>query len=258
MSSDAKKASAPASNPTMSQQQFFNQTYYLFLILLILNFFFSVYMFYKVKGMENSVAAAPTAAAPVDGTAPAADPTAVSITKPDVATEPWRGAQDARYVIVEYSDYECPFCQTVHPDLKRIIDENPDLGWVFRDFPLSFHPKAQKLAEAALCAYDLGGNDAYWSLSDAIFTAMPTLEVSGVADLASGLGYDGASIQSCMDAGTNADKVTADLNDATSAGIAATPTMVIYDMETDKQYKIEGALPYDSLIQSINDFKASN
>lgn len=258
MSSDAKKASTSTPKTAMSQQQFFNQTYYLFLILLILNFFFSVYMFYKVKGLENPVAAAPTAAAPADGTAPAADPTAVSVAKPDVNTEPWRGSQDARFVIVEYSDYECPFCQTVHPDLKRILEENPDMGWVYRDFPLSFHPKAQKLAEATQCAYDLGGNDAYWALGDAIFNAMPTLEVSGVAELANSLGLDGASIQSCMDAGTTADRVNEDLTAANSAGIAATPTMVLYDMETDKQFKIEGALPYDSLVQSINDFRAGN
>lgn len=67
---------------------------------------------------------------------------------------------------------------------------------------------------------------------------------------------DGASIQSCLDTNTNAEKVTANLNAATATGIQATPT--IYDMETDKQYKIEGALPYDSIVEQINTFKAAN
>lgn len=240
------------------QQKFFGQTYYLFLILLILNFFFSVYLYFKIEGNTNPVAAAPIEqGADTADTQPAADPADVNVSAP-TAEEPWRGEENARYVLIEYSDYECPFCQSVHPDLQQLESEDPDLAWVFRDFPLSFHPKAEPLSEAAWCAREQGGNAAYWTLSDAIFNAMPDLEVSGIADLAAQSGLDGTAIQNCLDAGTYDQVVKDSLAAASSAGIAATPTVVLYDTQTDAQYKIEGALPYDSLKQTLEDFKAGN
>lgn len=245
-----------------SASAFFNQTYYLFLILFVLHFFFSVYLFYKIKAVERGGTGTTAQVQGADTTAPAA-PTVINATKPS-SEEPWRGPDNARFVLIEYSDLECPFCASVHPDLKRLIEETTDLAWVYRHFPLSFHPKAQKFAEGVECAYNQGGlfggnaNNNFWALADAIVEQQQTLQTSGVPALAGQLGMDEAAIQSCMDSGETAQKVTDDQTEATNAGVGATPTIVIYDTETGKTKTIEGALPYESIKAEYEALKAGN
>lgn len=83
-----------------------------------------------------------------------------------------RGSLDAKVKIIEYSDLECPFCATLHPTLQTIMqDFDGDVAWVYRHFPLEFHPSAKPLAIGSECAAQLGGNDKFWEYIDYVFAA---------------------------------------------------------------------------------------
>ncbi|MFA5799455.1 MAG: thioredoxin domain-containing protein [Candidatus Peribacteraceae bacterium] len=87
----------------------------------------------------------------------------------DVAAEHIRGNKDARLAIIEYSDFQCPFCRNVHPTYQQLIALYGDkIMWVYRHFPLGFHPDAEPFAIGSECAAELGGSDAFWSFADKV------------------------------------------------------------------------------------------
>lgn len=192
------------------------------------------------------------AAAPEGPTAP----TSLDIAKPDPETDHWKGPEDARYVHVEYSDFECPFCQSYYSDtLPGLEEEYGDrMAFVYRHLPLSFHPLAEPAAEASECVADLGGNDAFWTFHDAVFEAMPDVTVDQLSQIAGQSGVSSAAVQECMDNDTFLEDVQAQATEAAAAGVNATPTSVIYDMETGETAVIQGAQPFASAKQTIDDF----
>lgn len=178
-----------------------------------------------------------------------------------------RGEKDAKIVIIEYSDIECPFCKIYHATMKKIFEEfkvDNQVAWVYRHFPISYgsnplHKNAAKEAEATECAAELGGNDMFWAYTDAIYEATPSndgLDLAELPKLAVKVGLDEAKFNECLNSGKYAEKVKASYDEALKAGAQGTPYTII-------KYKGEfiplvndageglGALPYDVMKQVI-------
>ena len=198
----------------------------LLVILLIVLSFFTGYLFFKVQNLQNGNLAQGTQQQQQQAAAPELDLDKIpKVTKSDHI----RGSIDADLVLVEYSDYECPFCKSFHPTMKQVIEEYGDsVAWVYRHYPLKeIHPKAQKSAEAAECVAELGGNDAFWKFTDLMFERMPDIEISQLAALASEIGLNSNSVQECLDSNKFADKVDQSLKTGQEGGINGTPGTVI-------------------------------
>ncbi len=157
-----------------------------------------------------------------------------------------RGDADASVTIVEFSDFECPFCGRYYNQAYKQIKENYiDAGkvkYVFRDFPLGFHAKAQKASEAAECAGDQG---AYWDMHDRLFENSQKLSVEDLKEHAKALGLDSAEFDDCLDSGKYEDEVKKDLADGAAAGVTGTPAFFVNGK------KISGAQPYSAFEAAI-------
>ena len=146
-----------------------------------------------------------------------------------IADAPTLGKADARVTLVEFSDYQCPFCarfaQATLPALKRLYIDTGKVRYVFRDFPLDqIHPEARKAAEAAHCA---GDQDRYWEMHDRLFQNQRALAVAELQEHARQLGLDGAAFDDCLASSRHAARVAKGLADGTAAGVQGTPGFVV-------------------------------
>ncbi len=222
------------------------------ILLLVAASLLAGYFFSQIQQLKNGQN---NAGAAQDPSAVQPEPE-VNAPKPDKA-EHWRGSDDARYVLIEYSDLECPFCKSFHPTAKQFLEENTtDVAWVYRHFPLTqIHPKAQKSAEATECAAEQGGNDAFWNMADAVIEKLPELELSKLPDVASEIGLNGNQLKTCLDSDKYSKKIKEDVDNATKVGVQSTPSNVLFDTKTGKSKTIAGAVPYETLKQTFEDFK---
>jgi protein-disulfide isomerase len=146
----------------------------------------------------------------------------------EVSTEgaPVRGAADAPVTVVEFSDFECPFCKQIHPTLKQLLERYPGkVRLAYRDFPLdSIHPQARRAAEAARCAHDQGK---FWEYHDVLFTESPRFALEDLRRYGGQVGLDVAKFESCLDAGVHRAAVQRDLDEGNRLGITGTPAFFI-------------------------------
>lgn len=167
---------------------------------------------------------------------------------PITADDHIRGNIDAPIKIVEFSDFECPFCKRFHPTLQRIVEEyEGQVAWVYRHFPLDLlHAKARKEAEASECAAELGGNDAFWAYIDRIFEITPSndgLDLDKLPEIAEEIGLDRVEFEECLESGRHAEKVADDVEDAQNSGGQGTPWSIVIAPDGTKS-AINGAYPY--------------
>jgi len=162
------------------------------------------------------------------------------------------GNPNASIKIVEYSDFECPFCSRFHPTVDRVVkDFDGEVAWVFRHFPLNIHANAQGSAEASECVAELGGNDAFWTYTSQLFENQRSLGESLYISLAEGVGVSAVDMQSCLDSDRHLARVQADLDDALNAGGRGTPFSVVVT-DDGQMVPFSGALPYDNVVGLIN------
>jgi protein-disulfide isomerase len=166
------------------------------------------------------------------------------------ASDHTRGNPDAKVAIVEFSDLECPFCARLHPTVQRVVDENEDVKWVYRHFPLSIHSNAFGAAVASECIAKLGGNDAFWDFTDSAFSNQRSLDDKFYLDFAVQNEISESQFNSCLEDQEIADAVRADLNEVTANGGRGTPFSVIVTAE-GQLVPFSGALPYEQIIQLV-------
>lgn len=185
----------------------------------------------------------PTPSAPV--------PTPSTATPAGVDDDEVLGDEDAEITLIEFTDYQCPFCQRhftdTHNQIKTQYIDTGKVKLVVRDYPLSFHPHAQKAAEATECAAD---QDKFFEMHDLLFKngaawsnlpdALPTFK-----QYAKDLGLDAGDFDSCLDDGTHAGEVAKDMADGSAAGISGTPGFWILGPD-DQNQQISGAYPFAS------------
>jgi len=162
------------------------------------------------------------------------------------------GDPDAKTTIVEFSDYECPYCSRLHPTLKKVVDESEGaIKWEYRHLPLAIHAAAEPAAIAAECVGDLVGNDAFWSYSTALLANQRGLNTAFLQAQAVTAGVDIAEYQSCIASSEVANRVQDDTQSALSFGGSGTPfSVVVFADGTTKT--VSGALPYESWVQTLN------
>lgn len=188
-----------------------------------------------------AVVQAPTPSAPTPTPAPEAPP-AGEVKEVDLENDNIRGSKDAVISLIEYSDFECPFCSRHHPTMQQLVDDyDGKVNWVYRHFPLSFHPNAQKASEGSQCARELGGNDAFWDFADLIFESGP--DVANLPGYAVDLGLDEAKFKDCLDSGKYEQYVKDDMASGQAAGVRGTPGNIVFNNKTKESKVVSGAQP---------------
>ncbi|MBD3250169.1 MAG: thioredoxin domain-containing protein [Candidatus Pacebacteria bacterium] len=180
------------------------------------------------------------------------------------------GAKKPVVTLIEYSDYECPYCNQFHPTAQKIVDEYPTkVAWVYRHFPLGFHENAQDSAEFSECVAKYEGNEAFWQFSEILFEKMEAAyteaqesgansidspaKLESLVELANDLGWNSARLKTCVEEEEMKDVVNAMEAGGKEAGVSGTPGTVI--KTTDGKYELlPGALPYESLKQTVEKY----
>ena len=161
-----------------------------------------------------------------------------------IANTPVRGGADAPLKLIEFADYECPYCQQIQPDLDRLEAEyKGKLSFAYKDVPLPMHSHAQKAAEAAHCA---GVQNKYWEYHDTLLKTK-AIELPQLSTAAQQLGLDMKAFDACLSSGAQAPVVKASLDEAQRLGLQGTPSFFL-----NGRY-FSGSMSYDQLRQIVEE-----
>ena len=168
------------------------------------------------------------------------------------------GNPDAPLTLIEYSDFECPFCKRFHPTAHELVATNGGrVNWVYRHFPLRSHnPAAQREAEASECVAELAGNDAFWAFTDGVYAATASNGIGVPEELLGALadeaGTDEEAFIACLASGRHRARVLEDFESGQAAGVSGTPGNFLRDNRTGAVLVRNGALPVAQLQGDID------
>jgi protein-disulfide isomerase len=163
-----------------------------------------------------------------------------------------RGNNQASIYLVEFSDYECPFCSRFHSTPKDIVaNSNGKVAWVWKYFPLTqIHPNAHPSSVAAECVYRLGGAEKFWQFSDTLIAKQTSLNENLYKSEATKLGIPAGQFTTCLNDATVAAEVDKNTQEGESLGVTGTPTTFVVKNENGKLTILEaisGALPRETV-----------
>ncbi len=176
--------------------------------------------------------------------------------------EAFRGASSAAVAIVEYADFECPYCgqyeHEVYPQISKDYIQTGKVKYFFRDLPLPMHPRAMGAARAAHCAGEQGK---YWEMHDSLFAKQNAIREADMPDKAKELGLDTAKFSECLSSDRYTDEIKRSAADAQKLGIGGTPTFFIGEVgpngDVTNLKMIIGTRPYDTFKSVIEDTLAA-
>lgn len=212
----------------------------------------------EIKKMIKEIKSAP---------APRAAPAAVAFKEQvvSVGSSPYKGNADAPVTMMEFSDYQCPYCsrnyREVLPRLEKEYIETGKLKFVIRENPIpSLHRNAKNASMAALCA---GDQDKYWEMHNMLFENQRELDVDNLKAFAGKIGLDTATFSECLDSKKYEKRVNADVAMGAKLGVRGTPAFVLGLTDPDDTNKanmsvyIKGAQPFDNFKQAIDNLLES-
>lgn len=167
-----------------------------------------------------------------------------------------KGPRDAAITIVEYSDFDCPFCSRFHNTMNQVVaNSETEIAWVYRHFPLEqLHPNAFSVAVAAECVGEQGGNDAFWQFTDSYFEARASGDNLSHGELVPRLvleaGAERTAFTECFESGRYNEVIQSDIEDALETGGRGTPWSILIG-PNGKTYPISGAQPAQVIEQVI-------
>lgn len=164
-----------------------------------------------------------------------------------------RGNADADVAVIEYSDLECPFCKRVHPTLQEVIDQDTNVQWVYRHFPLGPHKNAQKASEAVECAAKLGGDGKLWEMIEIIFEKGS--DNTKLVELAKEIGLRDSAFATCLASGEFAARVKEDMAPAKEAGVNGTPMTFVMHIPSGRVQRVMGARPTADFLQAVENVR---
>lgn len=192
-----------------------------------------------------TIAAQPSPAAPTP--APAPSPS----NPPSADDDAFLGEEDAPVTVIEFTDYQCPFCgrhfTQTFGQIKSTYIDTGKVKYVTRDYPLSFHQNAQKASEATECAEEQGS---FWEMHDKLFQNQQLLDVASLKSYAGQLGLNQTAFDTCLDGGEYAAEVQKDFADGSAAGISGTPGFWVIGKD-GKGELVSGAQPFASFQAAI-------
>lgn len=217
----------------------------------------------NTNAVVQGVAAQPQIEKQVQQPVTTVQPDSASSVKIDIAGDPVLGDKNAKLTLVEFSDFECPYCKKAFeellPELKKDYINTGKMKFVYKNLPLPFHQNAAIEAEAVLCARDQGGDAAFYKYHDQIFTKTSSggtgITTDQLSLIAGDIGLKVTQFQKCLDKHTFKSEVDKDLAQAQKVGASGTPTWFIgktVSQDTIDGIKIVGAQPFSNFKQVID------